>query len=389
MGRVLLVGLKKKDQAHLQNIFDQVHVPHETVPNIDGAIEKIEKNPPDLVVAHEPDSNQSLHSLNAVLKAHAPATPFIVTFQNTDVPKALAAMNAGAYDCLAKPYSKFDVLVSAKRACLKKGRTLFVEKLRKRKRPFIPMVTFAVTLISLTLFLIKQYNGPPPDKFSLGSAHLTGLQWQGSYLWVGDWFDSNIIQYRVRKGLFKDARELEATGLYKMNDGQPMLMANADKAMYTIGTDLKMRSHQLSVGLPTIQSVDIPGTRPSGLIWDGRSLWSSDEDTGFLYRHGGDMQVLESVKSILPNPRGLAWDGESIWVVDINPARVARLRLFDNEIAWEGPYHVKNLFTDGVVPSGMAASFDRLWFISGGYPIMISTSIKEITQHLLGWGAAT
>jgi hypothetical protein len=132
--------------------------------------------------------------------------------------------------------------------------------------------------------------------------------------------------------------------------------------------------------------VPAPGTNPTGLAWDGEVLWSADGQTGLLYKHGLDLRVIETMKSIVPSPTGLAWDGDkTLWIVGGNPLRAAKLVRKKNGVVWEGPYALKNFLPDDVPPSGIAVGFGRLWAVSGGTPHMVSRSIHEIESQLEAW----
>jgi len=385
MSRVLLAGLTGKDNDRLQKIYEAVGTPCEVVPTVDGAMERIPANPPALVVVKYDGHLEPIHGVAEVLRTSAPVTAMIAILPDPKLEVAVRVMRAGAYDCLAPTLKPFDVLAASKRAASQKGRALFVAKVERPKKRWVPVTGILISLIVAGNLFLRVFYGPPLDQISLASAHLTGLQWEDRLLWVGDWFESNILCYRVKPGVLKRFRELEATALYKMADGQPMLLCNTPSALVTIGTDLKMRSHQRMVGLPTVQTSSIPGTRPTGLVWDGKNVWTSDGDENSIYRYGEDFKVIETVKSIIPNPMGLAYDKNALWVLGGTPLRLAKLEKMAYGFVWRGPYDVKNLLIEGVTPSGMAIGFNRLWLISGGYPIMASSSLAELTRKASGW----
>jgi len=378
MSRVLLIAQKPSEAQKLTQIFRSVRVPCEIVATVEAGIERISKDPPALIVAEKPESIDALHSLKSTLQAHAPATPFLVTASGGSLESALAVMQAGAYDCLAKPYSNLDVLSAAKRATAKAGRLLFVAKLRPKKRhPFrLILVGAAVVFLSVSLWTLRQ--GPPPSVISLGSANLAGIQWAERNLWVADWYESTVTHYELEKGLLKNSRALVAREIYRVQDSQPVLVCDTPDFLVSIGSDLKMRIHQRSVGLPAFQTFQTPALNPTGLAWDGKNVWSSDGQTNLLYKHADDLRVLGTVRSILPKILGLAWDGEALWVAGGNPLRLARLKFLNDNQVWEGPFDVKNLLPQGVAMTGMAIGFGRLWAVSGGDPKMVSVPLPAV-----------
>jgi hypothetical protein len=221
-------------------------------------------------------------------------------------------------------------------------------------------------------------NGPPPNEVSLGSAHLSGLQWDGRSLWVGDWFDSTITHYHLGKGLVKKFRTLTSSVIYKAQDGQPILICSTPENFVTIDSDLKMRIRHRAVGLPSLNSMATPGNNPTGLVWDGNAIWSLDAETGLLYRHGVDLRVLETIKCLLKKPVGLAVDGSALWVLGGEPLQLARLDRNGEGFTWSGPYSIGSVLTEGILPSGLAVGFRRMWFISGGDPRMVSIALPRL-----------
>lgn len=385
MSRVTLVGLSKKDSLQFQTYFQTVGVACDFLPNLESLMDKLPADPPTLIVAEKPDQLEALQSLRAVLKVNAPATPFIVTLSNENVLQAMEALTAGAYECLARPYSRLDVLAAAKRATTASGRTLFGAKVKAEKKPWAAIAAGVFLLVMSVGGIKVRLEGPPEPLLNLGSATLSGIQWEGRSLWVGNWVDATVTHYISRKGLFKKQRSLTSDEIFRMQDSQPILVCNTPDAIVTVGFDLKLRTHQRAVGLPTLQTAQAPGSNPTGLAWDGDSLWSSDGQTGLLYKHGPDLRVMNTVKSLLPDPAGLAWDGNSLWVVGGTPLRLAKRTRQGSGWTWTGPYPLKNFLPEGVPPAGMTVGFGRIWMVTGGAPHMTSRAIKDITQTTEGW----
>jgi hypothetical protein len=385
MSKVLLVGFKEKEGKKLSSIFGSVGVTCETLPHVDAALEKIPADPPTLVFTAGPDHIETLYSLDSVLKSSAPATPFLVMLNEATLLPAMEAMKAGAYDCLARPYDRYQVLAAAKRATHANGRTLFSSKVVKPPHRLAQAIGAVMLITLMTLGLTRAWNGPPRHLLDLGSASLSGIQWQDRSLWVGNWLDSTVTHYFVKKGFLSRWRSLSTTEIFKMQDSAPILVCNTPEMVVTVGFDLKFRTHQRGVGLPTMQTTSAPALNPTGLIWDGNNIWSSDGQTGLIYKHGSDLRVLDSVKSIIPQVAGLAWDGRSIWVLGGSPFRVARLEVRKTGVVWTGPYTILNFLREKIIPSGFAAGFGRLWVISGGDPNMMSRSIFDIQRMPTDW----
>lgn len=385
MPRVMLIGFPKRQLLRVEGYFKTAGVSCEAQPSIDKAVEKLPNDPPTVVLTPRPDSIEQLHLLQLTLKQSAPATPFLVVLPETKAAPALEVLNAGAYDCLREPLTQFHVLATAKRAAAAHGRTLIGKKLKEKKTPWAA-IAFA-SLLGLTLMkgLNQRWNGDPLPTLNLASATLSGIQWDERSLWVGNWYDSTITHYLLKKGFTQKQRVLFAEEIFRMADSQPILVCNTADSLVTVGFDLKFRSHQREVGLPTLQTASAPATNPTGIAWDGENLWSSDAQSGLIYKHGPDLRVIDTVKSIIPDPAGIAWDGKSMWVLGGKPLRVAKLERKGASVVWRGPFKLVDFMAADVPPSGMAVGFGRIWVVSGGAPHMTSRSIREISAQLDGW----
>ena len=381
----MLVGLGKKDVPVFQQIYKSVGVPCEVIENLESAFERISNDPPTLIVAQEPDHSGMLTSLNTILKKESPTTPFLVSIKRNHADKALEAMRAGAYDCLAPPYGRLDVLASSKRATLKNGRTLFLSKVNRPKRRVGRLLMALGLTFLFGFFLHHQVHGPPPHLLVLDSKFLSGIQWENRNLWVGDWFHATVTKFELETGIIKKTRDLKTDSLYRMKDGQPILICNTPDAFISIGTDLKMRSHQWEVGLPVLQTIDTPGTQPGGLSWDGSHLWSSDTSNGFLYRYDHFFRVLDSKKSLIPNPGAIAWGGDRLWVVGGKPLKAAILEKVESGYVWRGPYLMADWIPADKNVTGVSVGFGRLWVSVEGDSRVVSKPLSDIEKNQIPW----
>jgi len=55
-----------------------------------------------------------------------------------------------------------------------------------------------------------------------------------------------------------------------------------------------------------------PGITPSGIMWDGKNLWHSDENKRLVYKLDKNGGVLKKIP-IEKGTKGLAWDGANLW----------------------------------------------------------------------------
>ena len=86
--------------------------------------------------------------------------------------------------------------------------------------------------------------------------------------------------------------------------------------------------HQHALALPgdVVATIPTPGKTPTGLTFDGKSLWVADRLADSLYALN---PVDGTIQKAIPSPSfataGLAWDGNSLWIVDEEEGRIYEL----------------------------------------------------------------
>lgn len=109
-------------------------------------------------------------------------------------------------------------------------------------------------------------------------ADLTGIEWDGSHLWVSD--DSNNLILLVDPDSFTVLRDIPAPGNSPRGlawDGSSLWVVNPNtQSIYQISPETGA----------VIRSFVTPGQDPSGLTWDGRTLWHTDIATDRIYQIG-------------------------------------------------------------------------------------------------------
>src|SRR5262249_46310445 len=143
----------------------------------------------------------------------------------------------------------------------------------------------------------------------LGSATLSGIDWNERTVWVTDWFESTVTRYHVRRGFNLRQRSLIPEENVRFADLKPILICDTPEGPVTVGFDLRMRAHRPIPGWPVIRTHDLPGSNPTGVVWFRNALWSIDGQTGFVYRHDDALNVAERIRCLLPSPQGMATDG--------------------------------------------------------------------------------
>ncbi len=112
--------------------------------------------------------------------------------------------------------------------------------------------------------------------------HMAGVAWDGQFLWLGGFFklDPNHIS---QQEILEEA-DSGLAYITQMEWVNGLLYAlNGSHYLYVLDPNDPRGPFQIS------QMVALPGEKPSGLAWDGTSLWVSDEEAGRIYKIPGNL----------------------------------------------------------------------------------------------------
>jgi len=100
-----------------------------------------------------------------------------------------------------------------------------------------------------------------------------------------------------------------------------------------------------------------PATHPTGMAFDGKSIWLADRETYQIYKiDPQDGKVIGTIKSPGFEPRGLAWDGKLLWCVDSGEGWIYGINV-QTGIA------EKILESNSTDPVGLAFDGEFLWMV--------------------------
>ena len=107
--------------------------------------------------------------------------------------------------------------------------------------------------------------------------------------------------------------------------------------------------------MPIVSEYKSPLERPTGLAFDGRSLWISSADEHLICSVDQEEgSVLRRLAVPIASPWGLAWDGDFLWVADLNTFRIYRVNITESEI-------VSSIEAPGIAPTGLSWDGSNLW----------------------------
>jgi len=146
-----------------------------------------------------------------------------------------------------------------------------------------------------------------------------------------------------------------------------------------------------NVNVPSVlSSFPSPGSdprAPSGLTFDGLSLWCADNENDRLYKLSTTGRVLSSFASPGPGPRGLAWDGANLWNADSRNDRIYKLSASGSEIS---SFNTPGRGASGLVWHGAGLwlcdlGVDTIWKLDANGNILSSFAAPGTLHAGLAW----
>jgi len=103
------------------------------------------------------------------------------------------------------------------------------------------------------------------------------------------------------------------------------------------------------------QTIPAPGYQVEGLTWDGEYLWVLDVEEGVILRFNPETGIAEkTIYAPCNNPQGLAWDGTYLWVADFRADMLYKISTEDGTTIVELPSPSRD-------PRGLAFDGTYLW----------------------------
>ncbi|MEE9525365.1 MAG: CARDB domain-containing protein [Candidatus Woesearchaeota archaeon] len=192
-------------------------------------------------------------------------------------------------------------------------------------------------------------DGEIVDELELtGSGGLTGMAWDGTYLWVAEKVGSAVddkIHKLTAKGDLIETINVATKWIADITwDGSNLWVVDSDS--------FNGKIYKITSTGTIIDTINLSGTRAwaAGLTWDGNYLWLSDYSSGiFKYTTTGtQVEVVPGYYGYfdIPDIYGLAWDGAYLWGTDFNTHEVYKIDINDGSIVSEFPsslYFAKGL----------------------------------------------
>lgn len=175
-----------------------------------------------------------------------------------------------------------------------------------------PALTAALALASLMALDPVPAGATPGDvkaRVKLPGPCVTGLAWDGRYLWAADHKTDSFYQMDSRTGTV--VRRIPSPG------HRPAGLAWSGKHLWSLDVADK-RLYKVDPRTRTVvHTVESPVAAPKALAWDGKWLWLSDRKSKTLRRiDPDDGTTVSSIPAPSRSVDGLAWDGRYLWATD-------------------------------------------------------------------------
>jgi DNA-binding beta-propeller fold protein YncE len=214
--------------------------------------------------------------------------------------------------------------------------------------------------------------GDHPTNYPVGDEP-RALLFDGSSLWVANFFDNNLSQLAV-----------SSCGSAPEGCGQTLRTVDVDDlpvAMVFDGSTLWVASSLEQTVTAVNPASGEVGPRhplphvPSALAWDGSSLWSANAFDGTVTQIASDGQVLADVE-VGKAPVAIAFDGTSLWVIDQEGKSLVRVEP-------DGARVLKTIALDGA-PISLALDGSTLWIGLGdtGQVIQLDGQDAAVLQRI-------
>lgn len=286
------------------------------------------------------------------IKKRNPDLPVIMITGYGSPELAAESIKKGAFEYLPKPFANQQVIDIVRRALevskLKKEKGIIHRSLLRKllligetspeteivipKPRHIPL-SFKIMSLSLALIVAvgciwmvyQNYFGWQEKTYPVSYTHISGIAFDGEFVWTSDWFSQDIYQHRINP-------DFPPVKIFHMPGTHLSGITCRDGKLFTCNAwDKKIFRHNLDNKLTILGEYSSPGPNPSGLFWDGKHLWSCDADTCMIYRHNPeDLAVNASFPSPGPSPVGLFRQGNYLWSADSGTMRLYKHSLKDN-----------------------------------------------------------
>ena len=288
--------------------------------DLSGGLEVVSKQRPRLMlVAQEPGESVAESAL-AELEREAPLLPVVVALTERKATRAMDLLKAGAYEVVAPPWTADHLSATITKALRFKGTAFEASRpVEKKTGVWLYAALGALLVLGAGSWgalqrhrrLAREAMVPTPiTEFELAYAHPGGLAFDGTDLWISDWFSQTIHRH--------DKKTLSVIRTRHLPQERPGALAFVGDSLYAAAAPRGIVRHMLDERLTVLAWTRDKLPQTVGLAYDGLYLWTCDTKTKKIHKRIPDegLSVVDSFPYPGGNPAALAFDGKTIWSLD-------------------------------------------------------------------------
>lgn len=334
-----VIGLVAKDDAARRELQLAVEeLGHRAAPahDVKSGLELLFSEKPRVFLVAQDPADDAAESLMFELEREAPLTPVVVALTRRSAPRALELLKAGAHEVVSAPFSAPSLRGSLSKALRWRG-TWFEEP-----RPAGPLeaARAAGAWLLAGLLLAAGAGGlavlhhrrqaaaraalpVPATQWDLPYGHPAGLAYDGSELWVSDWFSATVHRH--------DPSDMRVTASATLPREVPGAIAFAGGALYAASGPRVIVKRMLDARLSALGRSEDKAPQTVGMAFDGLYLWTLDSKKGRLHKRVLDAELTVAQSFDYPGRKAaaLAFDGVKLWSLDAGDRELLRHDLSD------------------------------------------------------------
>ncbi|HBA61187.1 MAG TPA: hypothetical protein DCZ92_10305 [Elusimicrobia bacterium] len=328
---VQIICASEKNRAMLRGIFKELGADAVFSLDLNDALAVFEKARPAAVFiadGEDPSPEVQLRELRRV----APFIPLIPLLKRRDAGRAVALMQAGAFDCAQYPWTAEAIGPVYKKALNISGTALELDSgaLRSKAR------TLSLLLAGFCAFAgfaggayygFKKYTprAVVKNSFALPYSHATGIVVKKNSVLISDWHSQAIYEHGI-----KDFNIMNVTSLPETT---PVAMTTGHDSLWLAGADGVLEKRMLDAHYTRVSKTPALRPSPDGACFDGLYFWTADSRSGEIVKRL-PLEALPAFKTY-KYPGGLigafSCDTRFLWVADPRYKALVKLALDNPE----------------------------------------------------------
>lgn len=361
MALIQIVAGGEKARERLAGIFKNLGIETAPASTLNDAVSLAEKLRPRAVFAADEADGAPAEVMVRELLRVAPLVPVVVCMNTRDSSRAVELMKAGAFDCVAPPWTEEALRPVLRKALRMSGTAMDLSGGGPSFSKTAPLV-FLMLAVAVSAFLVGRfYLGPGKPKsvssWELPYSHPSGIAFDGGKLWISDWYSQSLYLHEPEK--------MSVTKVVSLPASVPVTLCAGGGNLW-VGTSAGIEKRMPDSKLTVLARYKFPGREISGICHDGLYVWTADAGEGKIRRHITDNELTADREYQVP-PKELSamfCGPRFIWTVDGSSYEILSRSVSDPQtILSKKPLPE---YREGWKISGLTGDGGRFWAVAEG-----------------------